>query len=213
MVKTLYLIRHGETIDSNERRYKGHIDVPLSEEGIRQMIGLSRYITMDCPNGLDAIYCSDLTRAVKSAEVIAEPFGIKPIILPDLRERNFGKWEGMTFDEIQEKWPHAFKSWAEDPLRHAPPDGEGTLELRDRVIGALEKILNRTSFRFQISNLKSQISDIAIVSHGGVNRIIVCHLLGIPLENLFRIEQDYGCLNVIEFYDDYPVVRLLNYRV
>lgn len=195
MVTVLYLIRHGETEGAEKRRYKGSIDVPLSENGIRQMELLSVYIT----NPLTAVYCSDLSRAIKSAEIIAEPHSLNPIVVPDLRERNFGLWEGMSFDEIREKYTCEFDAWAGNPLQFSPMGGESTLEMRERVLNSLNEI---------IRNHNSE--HIAIVSHGGVNRIILCHLLGIPLENIFRIEQDYAALNIIEFWEEYPVVKLMN---
>jgi alpha-ribazole phosphatase/probable phosphoglycerate mutase len=105
----------------------------------------------------------------------------------------------MSFDEIREKHPLEFDAWAGNPLRFSPMGGESTVEVKERVIDALDKILN--------THEKQQI---AIVSHGGVIRIMLCHFLGIPLENIFRVEQDYGALNIIEFWDKYPVVKLMN---
>ena len=215
MVSILYLIRHGETEGAEKKRYKGSIDVPLSENGIRQMEQVSTYIVKkgnSCFNSispsllrggkgglLTAVYCSDLIRALKSAEIIAGPHDLKPVIVPALRERNFGLWEGMSFDGIREKFPEEFDAWAGNPLKFSPMGGERTLEVRERVMGALEEILK-----------KHRGEQIAIVSHGGVIRIILCHFLGIPLENMFRIEQDYGALNIIESWNDYPVVKLMN---
>ena len=210
MVTTLYLIRHGETEGGEIRRYKGTIDVPLSEKGVRQMEQVSRYIyqnTVYNQNSeyrtrgteLSAVYCSDLTRAIRSAEIVAEPHSLKPIIVSSLRERNFGLWEGMSFDEIREKYPLEFDAWAGNPLKFSPMEGESTLAMRDRVIPAMNEIMENHNKE-----------NIAIVAHGGVNRIILCHILGIPLENIFRIEQDYGALNIIEFWNKYPVVKLVN---
>lgn len=215
MVTVLYLIRHGETEGAEKRRYKGSIDVPLSENGIRQMKKVSKYIVEEnkyfsnppspalLKGGkgglLTAVYCSDLQRAIKSAELISKPHSLNPIIVPSLRERNFGIWEGMSFDEIREEYPREFDAWAGNPLRFSPMGGESTAEVKERVIDALDKILN--------THEKQQI---AIVSHGGVIRIMLCHFLGIPLENIFRVEQDYGALNIIEFWDKYPVVKLMN---
>lgn len=210
MVTTLYLIRHGETKGAEQRRYKGAIDVPLSEIGVRQMEQVSKYIYLNTEYNqnteyrtrdteLNAVYCSDLSRAIRSAEIVAEPHSLKPIIVPSLRERNFGIWEGMSFDKIKEKYPEEFEAWAGNPLKFSPMGGESTLEVRERVIKALDEIIG--------SHEEGRIS---IVAHGGVNRIILCHFLGIPLENIFRIEQDYGALNIIEFWDKYPVVKLLN---
>jgi alpha-ribazole phosphatase/probable phosphoglycerate mutase len=199
MITKLYLIRHGETEGAEARRYKGHIDVPLSEEGIHQVGQLSRLVALNSENGLDAVYSSDLDRAVKSAEIIAEPFGLKPVVIRDLRERSFGVWEGMSFDEIHEQYPGDFKAWAEDPLSFSPVNGETTLEARERALRALSLIHER-----------HEGGVVAAVSHGGMTRILLCEFLGIPLQNLFRIEQDFASLNIIEFHDGHPVVKLLN---
>ena len=243
MVTTLYLIRHGETEGGQLNSYKGHIDVPLSEKGIKQMERLSKYIVQNSSNTsnpppppftkggmggfLNAVYCSDLSRALKSAEIIAKPHKLRPIVMPELRERNFGIWEGMTFNEIKEKYPQEFDAWVSNPLKFSPMQGESTIEVRDRVLNALNKILDNHSNIVQSSSRVVQhsskfnnieqssttLNNIVVVSHGGVNRIILCHLLGIPFENIFRIEQDYGALNIVEFHDNYPVVKLLNYII
>lgn len=212
MVKTLYLIRHGETEGSEVRRYKGSIDVPLSEKGIEQIKRLSDFMART--SELQAVYCSPLIRALNSAEIIAEPHGLKPIVIPDFRERSFGIWEGMSFDEIKARYPEEFEAWTGDPLRYSPLQGESTLEVKERVIRELNRILNHYSNSAARSNSSNDLDDIsiAIVAHGGVNRVILCQMMGIPLENIFRIEQDYGCINIIEFCEDYAVVRLMNGR-
>ncbi len=204
MVKTLYLIRHGETEGSEVKRYKGNIDVPLSEKGIKQADQVAKYLNRSYKshkscNGLEAVYSSPLIRALKSAEIIAKPHGLEPIVIPDLRERSFGIWEGMSFNEIKDKYPEEFEAWTGNPLKYSPIGGESTVEVRDRVVNALDNLL---------SNHNKE--DIAIVAHGGVNRIILCHVMGIPLENIFRIEQDFAAVNIIEFYDKYPIVKLIN---
>lgn len=222
MVTKIYLIRHGETEDADSRRYKGHIDVPLSENGIVQIKRLSKYLVQYSSTWLNmaqksslnnielslnnfeqfklkAVYTSDLSRAVKSAEIIGEPFGLKPVIVEGLKERNFGVWEGMSFDEIEKKFPDVFKAWAGNPLKFSPMEGESTLDVKERALRAFNKIVE-----------KHNGGNIAIVAHGGINRIILCELLGIPLENIFRIEQDFAALNVIELWD-YPVIKLINF--
>jgi broad specificity phosphatase PhoE len=228
MVTRLYLIRHGETQGADTKRYKGHIDVPLSENGIKQVERLAEYIYQNTEHRaqntehrtqntehrtqntehrtqsteLKAIYCSDLSRAIKSAEIIAEPHSIKPVVFKDLRERNFGIWEGMTFDEIKEKYPEEFNAWANNPLKFSPMQGESTIEVKERALKVFSEIIE-----------KHKEQCIAMVAHGGINRIILCHLLGIPLENIFRIEQDFAAVNIIEFYDEYPTVKLINFTL
>jgi alpha-ribazole phosphatase/probable phosphoglycerate mutase len=206
MATIIYLIRHGETVDSDSRRYKGHIDVPLSDNGIAQVRKLSGYLSQNTERrtqntDIKAVYCSGLSRAVKSAEIISESFSLDPIIDNGLKERNFGVWEGMSFDEIREKWPDAFNAWAENPVKFSPIKGESTLDVRDRAMEAFNTIVsNHTG------------DSIAIVAHGGINRVILCELLGIPLKNIFRIEQDFTAMNEIELWD-YPVIKRFNYVV
>ena len=200
---TVYLIRHGETEGADSRRYKGHIDVPLSENGIEQIKRVAMYLSQNTElriqnADLTAVYTSDLSRAIKSAEIIAGPYGLKPVVVEGLKERSFGVWEGMSFDEIKEKWPEAFNAWAANPLKFSPMGGESTIAVRDRVIKAFEEIMR-----------KHNGENIAIVSHGGVIRVLLCEMLGMPLENIFRIEQRFAALNVIEIWD-YPVVKLIN---
>lgn len=224
MVTTLYLIRHGETEGDGVKRYKGSIDVPLSEKGVRQMMNTARFVEehvgkssllryhsylsdihgrhgqqMEQNGKLKAVYTSDLSRAEKSAEVVAGPHGIVPVNVTELRERSFGIWEGMSFSEIKEQYPGEFDAWAGNPLQHSPIGGESTIDVRDRVLPAVSRILE-----------EHKGDEIAIVAHGGVNRIILCHFLGVPLENIFRIEQDYAAVNIIEIWDRYPVVKLIN---
>lgn len=226
MVTTIYLVRHGETEGSEVKRYKGSIDVPLSENGIRQIRRTSVFIKEHLKDAspsrhlsylkdindskvgdqkdsdkLKAVYCSPLGRALKSAEIIADTYGLTPIILPDLRERSFGAWENMTFSEIKEKYSDEFAAWASNPLQFSPVGGETTLEVRDRVVRVLEEV---------IEGLSPTTTNIAIVAHGGVNRVMLCHVMGIPFENVFRIEQDFAAINIIEFRDGYPVVKLVN---
>jgi len=216
MATTIYLIRHGETEDAEEKRYKGHIDVPLSANGIKQIQRLSEYLVHYCSrrsnslnssnrlnslNGLNAVYSSGLSRALKSAEIIAEPFNLKPVVIENLKERSFGVWEGMTFSEIEEKYPDAFRAWAENPLKFSPMEGESTLEVKERALKVFHEIIRN-----------HEDEKIAIVSHGGITRVILCEMLGMPLENIFRIEQDFAALNIIELWD-YPTIRCMNFRV
>jgi alpha-ribazole phosphatase/probable phosphoglycerate mutase len=212
----VYLIRHGKTIGGDERRYKGRLDVPLSDEGVRQMEKAAGFVRRhagrtSAPPGsqsgrgpgiavVEVVYCSKLLRAIKSAETLSRPLGLVPVSIESLGERDFGRWEGMTFDEIRAAYPGEFEAWAKDPLKFSPVGGESTQAVLERVMPVFTELVQSHKER-----------TFAVVAHGGVNRVILCGVLGIPLENVFRIEQDFAAVNVIEFYEDYPVVRLLNH--
>lgn len=198
MATTLYLIRHGETAGDGVKRYKGSIDVPLSPRGHAQAARLAAWMRTWTP-ALDAIYSSPLQRARDTARPLADAYGRDIATHPSFRERSFGEWEGMSFEEIRAAWPDAFTAWASDPLNHAPVGGESTRAVRDRVVPAIEGIVARHAGE-----------RIAVVAHGGVNRVVLCHALGAPMENIFRVEQDFGCLSVIEYHDTHPVVTMMN---
>lgn len=208
MASTVYIIRHGATISAVEKRYNGHTDVPLSKEGEQQIHVLIDFfqnqIKSDPPseNPLDVVYCSDLQRSIRSAEIIARSFGLTPVIVPSMRERHFGRWEGMTVDEIQQKFPDEFSAWEKNPVQFSPTGSENTMAFRDRVLTAFYDIID-----------KDKNKKIAIIAHGGVNRIILCELLGIPLQNMFRITQDFSALNAVMFYEGTPILKTMNYIV
>lgn len=208
MVTTLYLIRHGEAEGRDRKCYHGSTDVRLSARGITQIKNaaafIARHLNAASPERqsertLAAVYCSTLKRAIDSAELLAGRQGLKSIEIAGLEERSFGLWEGLTFPEIEKNHPEGFAAWLANPLTYSPEGGENALQVRERTIKAMELVVAR-----------HQGSRLSVVAHGGVNRIMLCHLLGMPLENIFRIEQDYGAVSIIEFWDAYPVVKLIN---
>lgn len=197
----IYLLRHGET-EGPKNVYKGHIDVPLSERGIKQVEKVSEALKEKREKcGLDKaiILSSPLKRALETAHILGKNLGIEVKSMDILKERSFGKWEGMSIDEIISSYPEDFARWRENPAHFSPPEGESTIEVSIRAKNAIEEIL--THYKgYQVF----------ITAHGGINRVILCNILNIPLENIFRVEQDFACLNIIEFYESYPLVRLLN---
>ncbi len=197
----IYLLRHGET-EGPKRVYKGHINVPLSKNGIMQVEKVAQKFKefikkYDFHNSI--ILSSPLDRALKTAEILSKKLKINIETLELLKERSFGKWEGLSVDQIISSYPEEFERWRQNPVLFSPPDGESTLEVSKRAKKAIEEILKRYKD-----------CQIIITAHGGINRVILCNLLDIPLENIFRIEQDFSCVNIIEFYENYPVVKLIN---
>ncbi len=204
MVTTFYLVRHGMTVGGEEKRYKGQTDVPLSKEGEAQAEKVAEYLaeklSKEHTKGRSIrFYSSDLSRAVKTAEIIAAPFGALPVMDPIFKERHFGRWEGMTFDEIRDEFPEEFDSWAANPLQFSPMGGESTADVDKRVMPHFYDILQK-----ERSNI------FFIVAHGGVNRVILCNLLCTSLEHIFKVEQDFACFNRIDFFEDTHVVKSLN---
>lgn len=197
----LYLLRHGET-EGPKKVYKGHIDVPLSKEGIKQVERVAEILRLFVGKSTlnnRIILSSPLERAVKTAEILGRALSIEYKTMEILKERGFGKWEGMALDQIVSLYPEEFERWRQNPARFSPPEGESTIDVSKRAKRAIEQILKE--YRGY---------EVFITAHGGINRVILCNLLNIPLENIFKIEQDFACVNIIDFYDDYPVLKLLN---
>jgi alpha-ribazole phosphatase len=193
----IYLVRHGEVAGSEVFRYNGQTDVPLTEKGIEQYHHLTARLK---DRQVTACYCSDLSRCVRGADIICAPMGIRPAIRPELRELCFGDWEGKTWSELAEIYPDEWRARLDDFVNYRVPGGENLVDLGNRAIPAVEEIVE-----------KHRDEEVLIVAHGGVNRIILLHALGAPFTSMFRIEQDFGCLNIIDYYSDgNPVVKLLN---
>ncbi|BAF58870.1 MAG: alpha-ribazole phosphatase [Pelotomaculum sp.] len=180
--RRIYLVRHGEVAGGGSRRFIGQIDLPLSEAGRKQAACLRDALARAELNG---IFCSDLDRSVTTALIIGEKHNLKPVPKKELREISLGAWEGLTFEEVRRKYPGEFEKRGACIVHYRPPWGESFARCAARVIPALKEIVSSVE------------GNILIVGHAGVNRIILCLALGAPLENLFRIKQDYGCLNVL----------------
>jgi len=194
--KYIYLVIHGKIqINEEQKTYIGQIDIPLSEEGKEQVHRLSSMLS-----GLKitADYCSDLPRSIETAKKIAGWHRIHPVIKPELREISLGEWEGLTFAEVIKRYPEEFRQRGADIVNFRPPGGESFADCSKRVINALQEIKSHSS------------GNIVISGHAGVNRIILCHALGMPVDNLFNISQDYGCLNIIFAGNSHYRVTLLN---
>jgi 2,3-bisphosphoglycerate-dependent phosphoglycerate mutase len=148
---TLLLVRHGETDWNAEGRLQGHTDRPLNEYGRAQAEKLARQLEGD---GIAAIYASDLVRARETAEILARRLGVAVTVDPDLREKNWGNWEGLTPDE----------------RLHVEYEGETTEEHRERTLRAVERIA-----------LAHPTDRVVVVTHGGSMRRIQAAVAGAAL--------------------------------
>jgi probable phosphoglycerate mutase len=194
--RVIYLIRHGKIQqEDDQRRYIGQADLPLTEEGVKQ----ARHLQKRFEHAeIAAIYCSDLGRSIHTAKTIAGARDLPIMPRRDLREVSMGEWEGCTFGDIARRFPEEFKARGGDIVSYRVPGGESFADCSQRVVAALEEILTLTS------------GNLVIVGHAGVNRLLLCHMLGMPLENIFHIAQDYGCLNVIQCGNCGFQIKLMN---
>jgi probable phosphoglycerate mutase len=194
--KKIFLLRHGSlrTVD-DKKRFIGQTDLPLSEQGRRQAKFWSRQLA-GWP--MDGIFCSDLQRCRETAEIIARNRRSRVTPLTELREIYLGQWEAMRFDRVRRLWPDAFAQRGRDIAGFRPPGGERFADLRQRVVRAFEGQIGQND------------GNLLFVAHAGVNRVLLCHLLGMPTENLFRIDQGPAALNILQRRTDGIQLQCLN---
>lgn len=184
MGTVVYLVRHGAVVGAETRRFIGHLDVPLSPRGETQIAAVARRLA---PVALRAVYSSDLLRTRQSADIVAAPHGLRTVPLAGLREFAMGQWEGLTAEEIRARAPDAFAAWMADVGRFQFPGGENLDQVAGRAWAAFEDIV-----------AAHEGERVAIVAHGGSNRAILCRALGMPLDRLLALGQDYAGLSVLE---------------
>ena len=191
----IYLLRHGAVVGAETRRFIGHLDVPLSTRGERQSAAqAARLRTV----ALAAVFTSDLVRARRTGEIVGAPHGLAPVVVPALREMAMGRWDGLTAEEIRTREPAAFAAWMASVGEFPFPEGESVPELAARAWPAFEAIVAAHAGQA-----------VAIVAHGGTNRMLLCRALGLGLGRLLALGQDYGALSVLERDDgDWRLARL-----
>jgi alpha-ribazole phosphatase len=192
----LVLVRHGQTAWNAQKRYQGQSDVPMDETGLAQAKALAAHFADDKP---DAIYSSDLQRARDTAEVIARAAGLRFTRDPRLRECSYGRWEAMTYKEIQERWPEDYTAWQHDPLTRFPPGGESLDQLTERV----------GSFVSELHNTHAE-QKIMIVAHGGSLRALICYAMKLPSHTYWRLSLATGSVSELLLHSETAVLTLFN---
>lgn len=198
------LVRHGQTLWNLAMKYQGHCDVALTDKGIEQAELAAKRLADE---NISAVYASDLNRALVTAECIASEHNLAVTTIPELREINFGDWEGLTFKGLNERITSEFnEEWTEEMLKiftHPGdariPGGESFSEVKERATFALANLV-----------AKHQDQTIVVVSHGGTIRTLLCAALNIPLNYLWNIKQDNTAINMLEYYDGQVMVSLVN---
>jgi len=170
----LYLIRHGQTDSNSGKLFQGQMNTPLNVAGLDQAHQMAEYMK-DIP--LDAIYCSSLMRARMTAAplALAKNMAYKPMEL--LQEVSFGDWEGVSFAELHRDHGEAMRTFLERPGDFTPPGGESFAQAQARCLEGLSFIFAK----------EGHDKDIAIVTHGGIIRLLLCYFLDIPLNSLWKM--------------------------
>jgi alpha-ribazole phosphatase len=193
-----WLIRHGEPAEEARHRCYGSLDVGLSETGRAQMVQLALYLKGE---PFAAIYSSPRSRALESARIIGAAASCPVEIADDLREIDFGDFEGLAYDEIAARYPGLYRQWMETPTEIQFPNGESFSTMRVRVLRVFDVIQRERGGQA-----------VVIVSHGGVTRILLAWALQMPDNCIFRLAQDYASISLLELVEGLPSVQLLNCR-
>jgi alpha-ribazole phosphatase len=192
----LLLIRHGVTESNTTRRFTGQSDIDLNADGYRQVEQLRDRLTKEKFN---AVYSSDLKRALVTAEIICSVHEIEILTCPELRELNYGEAEGLTYWEISERFPELGEFIASFKPELVFPGGEGFTDLTARATEFLKRLDNH-----------SEDQTVLVVSHGGMLRTLTCELLGLEQKHWPNFRFDNASLSIIEIYPNRSILNLLN---
>ena len=179
----LILIRHGQTAWTGQRKYQGSSDTALSEAGIRKMRRLAKEFRKF---RTDVLYVSSLERAIQSAQILAKGTRLNPRVDSRLCEMDFGEWEGKTAEKLLRLKDKAFLSWTQKQKWLTPPGGESFFSFRRRVrtffMDCLKKHPNKT---------------VAVVSHGGVIRLLILEALRFPFKFFFSFRIEPASVSIV----------------
>jgi broad specificity phosphatase PhoE len=180
-VTTVYLARHGQSDWNAANRFQGHSDRPLTELGRRQAAALAEELESQEP--LSAIYASPLRRALETASIVGARLGLEPVPVDDLREVDVGGWSGLSRNEVEERFPDAFRRWLDGG--EGWEDGETYADMATRVMEALRLIAENHPE-----------DTVLVVSHGGPIRAIHAIAAGMDVHEYRRLNRVEGNADV-----------------
>lgn len=185
----LLLVRHGETDWNRDQRFQGQIDVPLNSNG-RLQAQKAAELLQSVP--IDFAVTSPLLRPKETAEIILKPHPHVPLsYLEGLREISHGQWEGRLESEIQDLFPQSLQAWKSAPATVQMPEGENLHQVWERAVAAWTEVV--TSAPSGSTGL--------VVAHDATNKVILCSLLGLPMDSFWSIKQGNGAVTVVDYLD------------
>ena len=191
---TLLLIRHGQSQANLTRRFAGQIDAPLTELGIQQAQRTAEFVKAHYQ--VDKVYASDLSRAARTGQAVADELGLPLKTDPSLREINAGQWEGIPFEQLAQDYPEDYGVWLADIGNSRPVGGESVAELAQRIEKALTAVA-----------LENPGKTVAVAIHAIPIRSIQWRLSGEPLSYMTQIPWVTNA-SVTELFFESGVFRL-----
>jgi broad specificity phosphatase PhoE len=193
---SIYLVRHGQTAWNKEEIFRGRTDVPLDETGLKQAELVGEYF-----KGMEihAIYSSPLSRALQTAQKIAQFHNLKVQPLDGIIDMSFGDWEGRLHQEIRENDKETYRQWVETPHLVKLPSGEGLDDVRVRAMAALEEVIRNHAEKILV-----------LVSHRVICKVLICAILGLDNSHFWQITQDTTAINLIQHRNTRYILSLMN---
>lgn len=193
------IIRHGYSAFNKSRTFSGQYDVPLDEVGHRQARDAAEYILKNYR--IDAIVSSDLSRAVDTAKPVADALSLPIVLDRELRELDTGKWTGLTFEEIQKRYPDTFTLYCNNVGYGHPDGGESYGQLIERSARAMARLAE-----------KYEEKTVLVATHGGFIRCLRCALLGVSLDEVKDIPHvPNASITVAEYEKGKGTITLVGY--
>jgi len=183
----IILVRHGETEWNVAEIFRGRIDIDLNEMGIKQAGLLAEYLSNV---KIDAIYSSPLKRALKTAEIVAGYHKLDVDIAPGLTDFNFGKWQGLSHQEVKDKYKQLYAEWIKHPDQVKMPAGESLDDVRKRTNDVVAELI------------ASYEGTVVLVSHRVVNKVLICALLGLDNSHFWNIRQDTCGITIFTYENE-----------
>ncbi|HHV63288.1 MAG TPA: histidine phosphatase family protein [Firmicutes bacterium] len=192
----VFLVRHGQTKWNKDSICRGRLDVELDETGINQAVATGRALSH---LRFEAVYSSPLARAMRTAQEIAAFHNLNVTPVDGLIDIDFGEWQGLTIEQVRQKYPDIYRLWQKEPQNVRFPGGESLDEVTQRALSAMQGIIARHPE-----------GNIVMVSHRVVNKVLLCATLGLDNSHFWLIGQDTCCINVIEPAYDRYIIHTLN---
>ena len=193
----IILVRHGHVDWLAPERFRGRAELPLSNLGRRQAQAVAGYIAASWKP--EAVYTSPLGRCRETGAAIAAPFGIELQPVDGLADIDYGKWQGLTRDQAEERWPDETELWFRAPHLAVIPGGETLTAVLSRATAALREVLRHHPE-----------GTVVLVGHDSVNRVLLLFALELPLSRYWRLRQDPCGVNELLFHDGSFTIGSIN---
>jgi len=196
MKTNIFLARHGQTAWNKEKVFRGSVDVPLNEQGMAEAEAVGKALQGE---PVSFVYASPLSRAVQTAQPLAEKKGLRVVVHPGIKDMNFGAWERRKLADIEREQPRLFREWMERPHKCRIPGAETLGQVQKRALDAWREIAEKHPGETGL-----------LVSHRVVCKLLVLGLMGLGPEKFWDIQQDTAAISLFAVEDGRAVVCRIN---